>query len=87
VFHEAIAKALPLAQARMRDIVLLSHDREMEHAECPVCLKATVEKDIALTPCAHMFCAECILYVFAHLIQHERTNGEMSKMPRGDQKN
>jgi SNF2 family DNA or RNA helicase len=61
VFHEAIANALPSAQARMRDIVLLFHEGEMEHAECPVCLEATGEKDIALTPCAHMFCAECIL--------------------------
>ena len=29
--------------------------------ECPVCLEATGEADIALTPCAHKFCAECIL--------------------------
>ena len=61
VFHEAINNARPSAQARMRDVVLLFHEGELEHTECPVCLEATGEKDIALTPCAHLFCAECIL--------------------------
>lgn len=61
VFHEAIAKARPSAQARMRDTVLLFHEGVLENIECPVCLEPTGEKDIALTPCAHKFCAECIL--------------------------
>ena len=61
VFHEAIAKARPSAQVRMRESVLLFHEGEVELIECPVCLEATAENDIALTPCAHIFCAECIL--------------------------
>ena len=61
VFHKAIAKARPSAQVRMRESVLLFHEGEVELIECPVCLEATAEKDIALTPCAHNFCAECIL--------------------------
>ena len=61
VFHEAIAKARLSARVRMRESVLLFHEGEVEFIECPVCLEATAEKDIALTPCAHNFCAECIL--------------------------
>mmetsp|Transcript_32798 Transcript_32798/g.68981 ORF Transcript_32798/g.68981 Transcript_32798/m.68981 type:complete len:1630 (-) Transcript_32798:512-5401(-) len=61
IFHEAIGKARPSAQGRMREAVLQFQEGEVELMECPVCLEATGEKDIALTPCAHKFCAECIL--------------------------
>ena len=45
----------------MREAVLQFQEGEVELMECPVCLEATGEADIALTPCAHKFCAECIL--------------------------
>lgn len=61
IFHEAVKKARPSAQGRMRDAVLQFQEGEVELMECPVCLEATGENDIALTPCAHKFCAECIL--------------------------
>jgi SNF2 family DNA or RNA helicase len=63
----------------MREIVLQFHEGEVEHAECPVCLEATVEKDIALTPCAHMFCAECILSCLHTLSSTREPTGKCPK--------
>lgn len=61
VLREAMAKARPSAQGRMRAAVLQFQEGEVELMECPVCLEATGECDIAITPCAHKFCAECIV--------------------------
>lgn len=61
VYKEAVTKARSSAQGRMREIVLQLHEGEVDMIECPVCLEATSERDIALTPCAHSFCSECIL--------------------------
>lgn len=61
VFQEAILKARLSAQGRMREAVLQLQEGEIEYIECPICLEPTTEKDLALTPCAHKFCAECLL--------------------------
>jgi SNF2 family DNA or RNA helicase len=61
ILEEAISKARVSARGRMREIILEFHEGEVEYMECPICLEATGEKDIALTPCAHKFCGECIL--------------------------
>ena len=60
VLNEAISKARPSAQGRMRDIALQFQEGEVQ-VECPVCLETTNEREVALTPCAHKFCMECIL--------------------------
>lgn len=61
IFREAISKARPSAAGRMREAVLQFQEGEIEMMECPICLEPTGEKNIALTPCAHKFCSECIL--------------------------
>ncbi|KAL7550676.1 hypothetical protein ACHAWF_013896 [Thalassiosira exigua] len=61
VFKEAVDKARSMAKTRMREAVMELQSSEIEFTECPICLDATSEQDIALTPCAHKFCAECIL--------------------------
>jgi len=50
-------------QIRMNDIVLQFQERKYDHLECAVCLEPTSVEDIALTPCAHKFCAECVINV------------------------
>jgi len=61
ICNEAVKKARASAKTRMREVVLELQDIEMLFAECPICLDTITEKDLALTPCAHKFCAECIL--------------------------
>jgi hypothetical protein len=63
ILAQAIENARPSAQFRMREAVLQFHEGEIDLLECPVCLEPTGEADIALTPCAHKFCAECIVNV------------------------
>ena len=75
VFNEAISKARPSAQGRMREAVLQFQEGEVELMECPVCLEATGETDIALTPCAHKFCAECILSCLQSLSNSREPTG------------
>ncbi|KAL7531410.1 hypothetical protein ACHAXR_004022, partial [Thalassiosira sp. AJA248-18] len=75
IFHEAISKALPSAAGRMREAVLQFQEGEIELMECPVCLEATGERDIALTPCAHKFCAECILSCLSSLSSSREPSG------------
>jgi len=60
ILQQAITKARPSASNRMREAVVAIQEGEIEYLECPVCLDPIEEKDIALTPCAHKFCAECI---------------------------
>ena len=57
ILQEAISKAKPSAQSRMREAVLQFQEGQVELMECPVCLEATGEKDIALTPW-------CVVYLF-----------------------
>lgn len=75
VLHEAISKARPSASRRMRDAVLEIQEGEIELMECPVCLEATGEQDIAITPCAHKFCAECILSCLSTLSSSREPTG------------
>ena len=49
---------------------------EVELMECPICLEATGEQDIALTPCAHKFCAECILSCLESLSSSREPTGK-----------
>ena len=53
IFKEAISKAHPSAKQRMSLAVLELQEGEVEYIECPVCLDAVGERDLALTPCAH----------------------------------
>lgn len=75
VLQEAIKKARPSAQARMRETVLSFQEGEVELMECPICLEATGERDVALTPCAHKFCAECILSCMQSLSSTREPHG------------
>ena len=61
ILEQAVEKARPSAKARMRDTIMMIQDGDC--IECPVCLEPTRHCDIALTPCAHKFCAECIVNV------------------------
>ncbi|KAL7541871.1 hypothetical protein ACHAXR_011300 [Thalassiosira sp. AJA248-18] len=61
IFNQAVEKARSSAKTRMRQAVMELQSSEIEFIECPICLDATTENDLALTPCAHKFCAECIL--------------------------
>ena len=63
ILEQAVENARPSAKNRMREAILQFHDGEIDLMECPVCLEPTGECDIALTPCAHKFCAECIVNV------------------------
>jgi len=63
ILEQAIENARPSAEKRMRETILMFHEGKIDLMECPVCLEPTGEKDIALTPCAHKFCAECIVNV------------------------
>jgi len=58
--QQAITKARPSASNRMREAVMSIQEGEIEYLECPICLDPIEEQDIALTPCAHKFCGECI---------------------------
>ena len=60
ILQQAIAKARPSASNRMRESILSIQEGEIEYLECPICLEPIEEKEIALTPCAHRFCGECI---------------------------
>jgi len=75
IYQEAISKARSSAQGRMREAVLQFQECEGELLECPVCLEATGEKDIAITPCAHKFCAECILSCLQSLSSSREPSG------------
>lgn len=63
ILQEAISKAKPSAQSRMREAVLQFQECEVELMECPVCLEATGEKDIALTPwyVVYLFMILCLV--------------------------
>ena len=74
ILREAISKARPSAQSRMRATVLEFHEGQIELMECPICLEPTSEEDIALTPCAHKFCAECILGCLSSLSSHREVS-------------
>ena len=63
ILDQAIKYARAHAKVRMRQAVLLFHNDPGSMMECPVCLEPTGECDIALTPCAHKFCSECIIAV------------------------
>ena len=60
ILQQAITKARPSASNRMREAVMSIQEGEIEYLECPICLDPIEEQDIALTPCAHKFCGECI---------------------------
>ena len=60
ILQQAITKARPSACNRMREAVMSIQEGEIEYLECPICLDPIEEQDIALTPCAHKFCGECI---------------------------
>lgn len=74
ILREAISKARPSAQNRMRETVLEFHEGHIELMECPICLEPTSEEDIALTPCAHKFCSECILGCLSSLSSHREVS-------------
>jgi hypothetical protein len=48
---------------------------EMEMLECPICMEPTGEADIALTPCAHKLCSECIVSVLDAATVHREPKG------------
>ncbi len=75
ILEEADSKAMVSARGRMREIVLRFQEGETEFVECPMCLEPIGEKDVALTPCAHAFCSECILTVL--------TSASSSREPQG----
>jgi SNF2 family DNA or RNA helicase len=79
ILDEAISKARVSAKGRMREAVLQFHEGEIELMECPICFEATGEKDIALTPCAHKFCAECILNVLQSASSSREAKGSCPK--------
>ena len=60
ILQQAITKARPSASNRMREAVMSIQEGEIDFVECPICLDPIEEQDIALTPCAHKFCGECI---------------------------
>lgn len=60
ILQQAITKARPSASNRMREAVMSIQEGEIDYVECPICLDPIEEQDIALTPCAHKFCGECI---------------------------
>ena len=63
ILADALEKARPSAQVRMRTMILKFQEGEIELMECPVCLEPVGEVNIAMTPCGHPFCSECILNV------------------------
>lgn len=71
----AVKNARPSAQIRMREAVLQYQDGLLELLECPICLEPTGEADIALTPCAHKFCSECIVSVLDAASVHREAKG------------
>jgi DNA repair protein RAD5 len=61
ILKQAVEKARPSAEIRMRKVALQFQEGEIELMECPVCLEPVGEVEVALTPCGHPFCAECVL--------------------------
>lgn len=63
ILDQAVEKAKPSAERRVRQIVLQFQEGEIEFLECPVCLEPAGEVEVAITPCGHQFCKECILNI------------------------
>ena len=49
IYNQAAKKARASAKTRMREIVMRLQSSEIEFTECPICLDAVTEKDLALT--------------------------------------
>lgn len=56
ILAEAIEKALPSAQGRIREVVEEFQENLLQANECVVCLELISEKEAVVTPCAHYFC-------------------------------
>lgn len=63
VLQQAVSKARPSARARVRQVVMQFQEGEIELLECPVCFDPIGEAEVVITPCAHIFCHECILNI------------------------
>jgi len=60
VFKLAVSRARPGAQQRMLE-ALNKWQKSGNFLECPVCLDVQAEVDLALAPCAHPICSDCVL--------------------------
>lgn len=75
ILAEAVSKAKPSAQGRVRHVVRQFQEAEIELMECPVCLEPFDETQAALTPCGHPFCGECILNILDGGTAHREASG------------
>ena len=75
ILEEAVARARPSAQGRVRHLVRQFQEGEIELMECPICLDPFDEIRAAITPCGHPFCSECILNILDGGSQSREASG------------
>jgi len=56
----------------------LQSNEEYLHEECPICFEEPRVEDAVHTPCAHMFCRDCLLSVFKKQQQSVASPGDSS---------
>ena len=74
ILQWAVERARPSATSRMRSVILTFQGGEL--MECPICLEPVSEAEIAVTPCGHPFCSECLMNVLGVATSTREASGD-----------
>jgi len=75
ILSRAAATARPSAEARVRSIIMRFQEGVEYFLECPVCLDVCSELSVAITPCGHITCTDCLLNILGAASSRREASG------------